>query len=184
MIKNGQLERPKAQASTAASKFLYLLRHVLRLTTQLWKLNVAIAAEPLRGLAQLRLGACPADLEADRGIVTKSDFGLVDGAALERSRSQNLRLLRTEAWMSARGIYKGFTFAGLSTQTDNGEYRARVAIMTLDGTRTSSQRFLDLEIFRTEAEANERAIAAAKGWIDEHSGQDQLALPTNFALFG
>lgn len=83
--------------------------------------------------------------------------------------------------MSARGIYKGYTFADVSTQTESGQYRARVAIMALDGTRTRSQRFLDLELFCTQDEANERAMTVAKAWIEANSGQDQLALPTNFA---
>ena len=83
--------------------------------------------------------------------------------------------------MSARGIYKGYTFADVSTLTESGQYRARVAIMALDGTRTRSQRFLDLEIFRTHAEASERAVAVARSWIDSNAGQDELALPTNFS---
>jgi hypothetical protein len=53
--------------------------------------------------------------------------------------------------------------------------------MALDGTRTRSQRFLDLETFRTEAEANERAMTGAIAWIDANAAHDQLALPTNFA---
>ena len=83
--------------------------------------------------------------------------------------------------MSARGIYKGYTFADVSTPMESGQYRARVAIMALDGTRTRSQRFLDLEIFRTEAEASERVVTVAKAWIDANAGRDQLALPTNFS---
>ena len=71
--------------------------------------------------------------------------------------------------MSARGIYRGYTFADVSTAMENGRYRARVAIMALDGSRTRSQRFLDLEVFPTRA------------WIDANAGTDQLALPTNFS---
>ena len=51
--------------------------------------------------------------------------------------------------MSARGIYRGYTFADVSTPVENGRYRARVAIMALDGSRTRSQRFIDLEVFPT-----------------------------------
>jgi hypothetical protein len=83
--------------------------------------------------------------------------------------------------LSARGIYKGYTFADVSTPMEGGKYRARVAIMALDGTRTRSQRFLDLEIFRTKAEASERVLTVAKAWIDANAGHDQLALPTNFS---
>jgi hypothetical protein len=83
--------------------------------------------------------------------------------------------------VSARGIYKGYTFADVSTQTESGQYRARVAIMALDGTRTRSQRFIDLELFPSRVEANERAMTVAKAWIEENAGHDQLALPTNFS---
>ena len=83
--------------------------------------------------------------------------------------------------MSARGIYKGYTFADVSTPLDNGRYRARVAIMALDGTRTRSQRFIDLEVFASLNEAGERVVAVARAWIDANAGTDQLALPTNFS---
>ena len=83
--------------------------------------------------------------------------------------------------MSARGIYKGYTFADVSTPVENGRYRARVAIMALDGTQTRSQRFLDLEVFSTLEEAGERVVAVARAWIDANAFKDQLALPTNFS---
>ena len=84
--------------------------------------------------------------------------------------------------MSARGIYKGYTFADVSTPMENGRYRARVAILGLDGTQTRSQRFIDLEVFKTREEAGERVVAVARAWIDENAGNDRLALPTNFTL--
>jgi len=83
--------------------------------------------------------------------------------------------------VSGREIYKGYTFTDVSTPTDGGHYRARVAIMALDGTRTRSQRFIDLEIFRTSEEAQERVMAVARAWIDANDGADRLALPTNFS---
>lgn len=83
--------------------------------------------------------------------------------------------------MSARGIYKGYTFADVSTPVENGRYRARVAIMALDGTQTRSQRFLDLEVFSSLEEAGERVVAVARAWIDANAFKDQLALPTNFS---
>ena len=83
--------------------------------------------------------------------------------------------------MSARGIYKGYTFADVSTPLDNGRYRARVAIMALDGAQTRSQRFIDLEVFGTSAEASERVVMVARAWIDANAGRDKLALPTNFS---
>jgi hypothetical protein len=83
--------------------------------------------------------------------------------------------------VGASAIYKGYTFADVSTLTEGGQYRARVAIMALDGTRTRSQRFIDLEIFRTRTEASERIEAVARAWIDANAGGDELALPTNFS---
>jgi hypothetical protein len=82
--------------------------------------------------------------------------------------------------LSARGIYRGYTFADVSTSLENGRYRARVAIMALDGSQTRSQRFLDLEVFHTLEEAGERVVTVARAWIDANAGRDQLALPTNF----
>jgi hypothetical protein len=86
-----------------------------------------------------------------------------------------------EIQVSARGIYRGYTFADVSTPVENGRYRARVAIMALDGSRTRSQRFIDLEVFPTLEEAGARVVAVARAWIDANEGHDQLALPTNFA---
>ena len=83
--------------------------------------------------------------------------------------------------MGARAIYKGYTFADVSTPTESGQYRARVAIMALDGARTRSQRFIDLEVFRTSVEANERVVTVARAWIDANADDDKLALPTNFS---
>ncbi|MGH8264271.1 MAG: hypothetical protein ACRET4_12385 [Steroidobacteraceae bacterium] len=80
-----------------------------------------------------------------------------------------------------RNAYKGYIFTDMTTRTDDARYKARVAIMALDGSRTRSQRFLDLETFRTEAEASARALAGAMEWIDAQAGPDRLALPTNFS---
>ena len=85
--------------------------------------------------------------------------------------------------MTFRQVYNGFVFADVSTRTDSGHYRARVAIMSLDGTRTRSQRFIDLEVVATEAAAIERITAVAQAWIDNETGKDTLALPTDFSEF-
>ena len=82
-----------------------------------------------------------------------------------------------------RATYKGYTFADVTTKTEGGRFKARAAIMALDGGRTRSQRFLDLETYNTEAEANTRVISAAKAWIDADVGQDRLALPSSFVPF-
>jgi len=83
--------------------------------------------------------------------------------------------------MNTRCIYKGYTVADVTTATDDGRFQARAAIMSLDGERTRSQRFLDLETFRTREEANGRTLQVAKAWIDALPAADRLALPTNFS---
>ena len=92
-----------------------------------------------------------------------------------------LSLLKGDA-VDSRRIYKGYSFADVSTPTDDGRYRARVAIVALEGANTRSQRFLDLETFRTEAEARQRTTAAAVAWIDRAVLLEGLSLPTNFSM--
>ena len=81
-------------------------------------------------------------------------------------------------------VYKGYTFTDITTRSDDGRYTARVAIMALDGSRTRSQRFVDLEVFRTKEEANARAVAGAMAWIDANQERDRLALPSTFSPLG
>jgi hypothetical protein len=82
-----------------------------------------------------------------------------------------------------RTTYKGYILTEVTTQTEDGRFKARAAIMSLDGSRTRSQRFLDLETFRTREEASARVLAAARTWVDHNGGEDRLALPTNFSPF-
>jgi len=83
--------------------------------------------------------------------------------------------------MGQKHDYKGYTFSDETAVMANGYYRARVAVMTLGEGRVRSQRFIDLETFRTEENARRRAVEAALAWIDDEHGQDRLALPTNFS---
>lgn len=83
--------------------------------------------------------------------------------------------------MNTSCIYKGYTVADVTTATDDGRFRACAAIMSLDGGRIRSQRFLDLETFRTREEAHARTMQVAKDWIDALPSSDPLALPTNFS---
>ena len=83
--------------------------------------------------------------------------------------------------LDSRYVYKGYVISDVSTLIDDGRYRARVAIISLDGTRTRSQRFIDLEIYPTQEAALMRVSAAAKSWIDSETVKDQLSLPTNFS---
>ena len=46
-----------------------------------------------------------------------------------------------------------------------------------------SQRFIDLEVFATQAEALDRLTLIAKAWIDNEVDKDKLSLPSNFAGF-
>ena len=77
------------------------------------------------------------------------------------------------------GIYKDFTVCDLTTQTEDGRYMARAAVVGRGG-RTLSQRFLDFETFDTEAQATARAQARALAWIDEETRYVPLALPTYY----
>jgi hypothetical protein len=51
---------------------------------------------------------------------------------------------------------------------DDGRFQARVVITSLGGKNTRSQRFLDLQVFDTEAAAIEHARRAGMDWIDIH----------------
>jgi hypothetical protein len=63
-----------------------------------------------------------------------------------------------------------------------GRYEARVCIIALSNNRMRSQRFLDLEDFASEAKADDRALEAAKDWIDAHPQRERLDAPrTGFA---
>src|SRR4030095_7435732 len=75
-------------------------------------------------------------------------------------------------------IHKGFTVCDLTTRMEDARYKARAAVMALDGSRTRFQRFLDFETFDTKAEATARAQAGAMAWIDAEVPDTPLALPT------
>ena len=83
--------------------------------------------------------------------------------------------------MKPKCFYKGYHLACITSSTDNGLYRARVAVMALDGERTRSQRFIDLETFRDETEADVRAIVGGKEWVESQLRNEKLDAPTNFA---
>ena len=78
--------------------------------------------------------------------------------------------------MKQKLLYRGFYISSLTTLNDEGRFEARVAIMALDGERTRSQRFLDLEDFATEEQADERALSAAKEFIDAQHDREQPTL--------
>ena len=75
--------------------------------------------------------------------------------------------------------YSGFTVCDITTQTEDGRYMARAAVVGRSGGRTLSQRFLDFETFDSEAQATARAQAGALAWIDDETRYVPLALPMN-----
>lgn len=77
--------------------------------------------------------------------------------------------------------YKGYACLDDTTVAEDGSCRARAIIVRIVDGRARSQRFIDLETFAEENVARQRAIAAAREWIDDEEGKDDLALPTNFA---
>ena len=83
--------------------------------------------------------------------------------------------------MSHKHSYKGHAFDDDTARTEDGRYRARVVLVTVGNGRTRSQRFIDLETFLREDDARQRAITAARAWIDDEEANDKLALPTGFA---
>jgi hypothetical protein len=80
-------------------------------------------------------------------------------------------------------LYRGYQVTPMATPTDDGKHRAVAAIVSMGGSRTRSQRFIDLGVFSDPAVAKERALLAAESWIDSEAAKDQLALPTNFSPF-
>lgn len=71
--------------------------------------------------------------------------------------------------------YKGYVIASLTARNDAGRFEAKVAI--IGGAQGRSQRFLDLEDYDTELRADDRALEAAKDWIDSHPARERLDAP-------
>jgi hypothetical protein len=89
----------------------------------------------------------------------------------------------SEDILSHNHSYKGHAFDDDTAPTDDGRYRARVVLVTAGNGRPRSQRFIDLETFVKEDDARQRALAAARAWIDEEEANDKLSLPTGFGPF-
>ena len=77
-------------------------------------------------------------------------------------------------------VYRDFAIRDLSSQMEDGRYRACAAVVGRGGSRTLSQRFLDFGTFESEAEASARAQAGARAWIDEQTLYVPLALPSYY----
>jgi len=84
--------------------------------------------------------------------------------------------------MKWKTSYKGYLITSLTAMNEFGRYEARVCIIAVSSSRMRSQRFLDLEDFSSEAKADDRALEAAKDWIDAHPQREPLDGPrTGFA---
>ena len=72
----------------------------------------------------------------------------------------------TRPAMRPRIFYRDYLLGCQPLQLDDGRFQARVVITAMGGSKTRSQRFLDLEIFDAEEAAIERAHQAGIQWID------------------
>lgn len=88
-----------------------------------------------------------------------------------------------ETKLRPRCVYKGYLLATMTTAEGDGvgPYRARVAVVVLDGQRTRSQHFVDFELFDDEGDANGRALSGGKEWVDLQLRQSRHAFATDFA---
>ena len=66
----------------------------------------------------------------------------------------------------ARTVYRNFLLSCHPMPQDDGRYQARVAITSLGGDQTRSQRFLDLQAFASEEAAIAHARQSGMEWID------------------
>ena len=68
--------------------------------------------------------------------------------------------------MTSRHFYRGYHFVELSTLVGRDKYRSRVAVIDGADGSTTTQRFLDFEVFPDRAAAQQRAFVGARVWID------------------
>lgn len=68
--------------------------------------------------------------------------------------------------MTTRTFYRGYVLSSNPMALAEGRFQARVAITALGGDKTRAQRFLDLDVFASHAEAVEQALRAGMDWID------------------
>lgn len=75
-------------------------------------------------------------------------------------------LSATRPAMRPRTFYRDHLLGCQPLRLDDGRFQARVVITAMGGSKTRSQRFLDLDIFDSEEAAIERAHQAGVQWID------------------
>ena len=68
--------------------------------------------------------------------------------------------------MTVRTVYRDYLLSCQPMRQDDGRYQARVVITSLGGDKTRSQRFLDLQVFDSEAAAIDHARRSGIDWID------------------
>ena len=69
--------------------------------------------------------------------------------------------------MTQRSFYRDFLLSCQPLRQDGGRYQARVAITSLGGDKTRSQRFVDFdETFASETEAIAFARQSGMDWVD------------------
>jgi hypothetical protein len=83
--------------------------------------------------------------------------------------------------MSSRHFYRGYQFVELSTLVGNDKYRSRVAVVDGTDTATSSQQFLDFEVYPDRAAAQQRAFVGARAWIDARLAAERLERSSQLA---
>jgi hypothetical protein len=72
------------------------------------------------------------------------------------------------AMTETRLIYRGYALNCRPTRVGGG-YQARATIVCVASDKTTTQRFLDLEVFASEQKAVERALSAGQDWVDAQS---------------
>ncbi len=68
--------------------------------------------------------------------------------------------------MTVRSFYRDYMLTCQTQRQPDGRFQARVAITSLAGSHTRSQRFLDLDVFASEQAAIEHARHSGMEWID------------------
>jgi hypothetical protein len=84
--------------------------------------------------------------------------------------------------MKRRCLYRDYHIVAMSTAIEGGRFQSRAAVIALGGSRTNSQRFLDFDVFTSEAKADDFAIEEAKEWVDSQLRVPPGRTPTNFAV--
>jgi hypothetical protein len=66
-----------------------------------------------------------------------------------------------------RYLYKEFLLSCAPMEVGDGHFQARVAVAYIGGSKTRSQRFIDLDFVGTQDEAVTVAQEAGVAWIDK-----------------